>query len=250
MKDGLGRPQSAWLIGGTSEIGHAILRTLAPRDRIVVSGRPSPALDDAAVRLRSETGAAVEVHAGDVTDTARHRTLVDGVFDAGDIDTIVLAAGVLGDQATALDRPEDVVDMAAVTYLGAMSMALHVGRRLARQGHGDLVILSSVAADRPRPANFAYGSAKAGIDAIGRGLHDALRPHGVEVLVVRPGFVHTRMTAGMPPAPFSVDPDQVASDVVRGLRRRSKVVYSPPILRPVMTAIRLMPGAVVRRLPR
>ena len=121
--------------------------------------------------------------------------------------------------------------------------------RLRRTGRGRIVVLSSVAGARVRRANFVYGSDKAGLDAFSIGLSEALRGSGVSLHVVRPGFVHTKMTEGLPPAPFSVPPERVADDVLRGLRRGDTVIWSPGILRWVFGIFRLLPQSVWRRLP-
>ena len=111
------------------------------------------------------------------------------------------------------------------------------------------VLLSSVAGERVRRSNFVYGSAKAGIDGYFQGLGDALHGTGVHVMIVRPGFVHTKMTAGRPRVPLSVGPDAVASAIVRGLERGSEVVWVPPAFRYVMTVLRHVPRWAFRRLP-
>ena len=79
-----------------------------------------------------------------------------------------------------------------------------VAARLQRQGHGRIVVLSSVAGFRIRRSNFVYGSAKAGLDNFATGLGESLRGTGVSVHIVRPGFVHTKMTAGRDKAPDPV----------------------------------------------
>ena len=121
--------------------------------------------------------------------------------------------------------------------------------RLRAQGHGTLVLLSSVAGERVRRSNFVYGSTKAGLDAFYTGLTEALRPYDVGVTVVRPGFVHTRMTEGMKPAPLSTTPEAVASAVVDAVRNRREQVWVPAPLRGVMSVLRHLPRPVFRRLP-
>jgi decaprenylphospho-beta-D-erythro-pentofuranosid-2-ulose 2-reductase len=111
-----------------------------------------------------------------------------------------------------------------------------------------MVVLSSVAAERPRRANVVYGASKAGLDALARGLGEALREHAVRVLVVRPGFVHTRMTRGLAPAPLSSTPDAVAVAVADGLDGGATVVWAPPRLRWLMLVVRMLPGPVFRRM--
>jgi decaprenylphospho-beta-D-erythro-pentofuranosid-2-ulose 2-reductase len=124
-----------------------------------------------------------------------------------------------------------------------------VAARLRLQGHGRIIVLSSVAGFRVRRSNFVYGSAKAGLDAFAAGLSEALRGTGVSVHIVRPGFVHTKMTRGRPAAPFAVRPEKVAADIIRGLKRGQTVIWSPRILGLVFSALRLAPQALWRRLP-
>ena len=120
---------------------------------------------------------------------------------------------------------------------------------LQRQGHGRIVVLSSVAGYRVRRSNFIYGAAKAGLDGFALGLSEAVRGTGITVHVVRPGFVHTKMTAGRPAAPFAVGSQRVASDVVHGLERGDTVIWSPGALKYVFSLLRLVPQALWRRLP-
>lgn len=247
MNDAFGSPQSLLLLGGTSEIGLAITRRLLARglQRVVLAGREPEGLQRAAASLG--TVPVLETATVDARDPADHGTVVDAVFDAGDVDVVVLAVGVLGDQAAAEADPLQAVAVAETNYVGAMSLALHVARRLRAQGHGTLVVLSSVAGERARRANFVYGSSKAGLDAFAQGLGDALVGSGAAVLVVRPGFVRTRMTAGRQEAPLAVDPDDVAVAVVRGLERGAHTIWVPSQLRWVMAVARHLPRALFRR---
>jgi short-subunit dehydrogenase len=117
------------------------------------------------------------------------------------------------------------------------------------QGHGRIVVISSVAGERARKANFIYGSTKSGLDAFAQGLGDSLVGSGVAVTIVRPGFVVGRMTEGMDPAPFSTTPEAVAEAVVKGIESGADVVYAPPVLRWVFAVMRQLPRAVWRRMP-
>jgi decaprenylphospho-beta-D-erythro-pentofuranosid-2-ulose 2-reductase len=111
------------------------------------------------------------------------------------------------------------------------------------------VVLSSVAAERARRVNFIYGSSKAGLDAFCQGLADAMHGSGVHVMTVRPGFVRSRMTAGLPPAPMSTTPGEVAVAIEAGLRRRAVTIWVPGRLRLVMSAVRHLPRPLFRHLP-
>ncbi|MFB7928972.1 decaprenylphospho-beta-D-erythro-pentofuranosid-2-ulose 2-reductase [Streptomyces sp. NPDC056039] len=250
MKDAFGLPQSLLVLGGTSEIALATARRLiARRTRTVwLAGRPSAALEEAAGRLRG-LGADVHTIAFDALDPGSHEAVLGKVFAEGDIDMVLLAFGLLGDQARDEREPEAAVRVAQTNYTGAVSASLVCARALQAQGHGSLVVMSSVAGERARRANFIYGSSKAGLDAFAQGLGDALHGTGVHVMVVRPGFVRTRMTAGLPDAPLATTPEAVATAVELGLRRRSETVWVPGALRVVMAALRHLPRGVFRRLP-
>jgi len=106
-----------------------------------------------------------------------------------------------------------------------------------------------VAGERVRRSNFVYGSSKAGIDGYYQGLATALADSGVQVTIVRPGFVHTKMTAGHKAAPLSTTPEKVADATVKGIARGSDVVWVPGLLRFVMMVLRHVPTPVFRRLP-
>ena len=250
MIDAVGNPRSVLLLGGTSDIGLAVVERLgASRPlRVVLAARPGPRVEDAVARLAS-AGHEVEVVALEAEDVASHEAAVAQAFAGGDVDVSVLALGVLGDQERAWQDHAAAVRLAQVNYTAAVSLGVLLAQRLRRQGHGAVVLLSSVAGERPRRSNFVYGSSKAGADAFFTGLREALRPDGVRVLVVRPGFVRSSMTQGLDPAPLAVDPAAVAEVAVRALRRGRDVVWAPPPLRWVMSVLRHVPAPVFRRLP-
>ncbi|MEU1298704.1 decaprenylphospho-beta-D-erythro-pentofuranosid-2-ulose 2-reductase [Streptomyces shenzhenensis] len=250
MKDAFGLPQSLLVLGGTSDIALATARRLiARRTRTVwLAGRPSPALEKAAEELRG-LGADVRTVAFDALEPESHESVLGKVFAECDVDMVLLAFGILGDQAHDEREPVSAVRVAQTNYTGAVSAGLVAAAALQTQGHGSLVVLSSVAGERARRSNFIYGSSKAGLDAFAQGLGDALYGTGVHVMVVRPGFVRSRMTAGLDEAPLATTPDAVATAIELGLRRRSETVWVPGKLRLIMTALRHTPRPLFRRLP-
>ncbi|MEU7055311.1 decaprenylphospho-beta-D-erythro-pentofuranosid-2-ulose 2-reductase [Streptomyces sp. NPDC046197] len=250
MKDASALPRSLLVLGGTSEIALATARRLiARRTRTVwLAGRPSPGLEEAAAHLRT-LGADVRTVAFDALDPESHETALGKVFAEGAVDMVLLAFGVLGDQAYDEREPLNAVRVAQTNYTGAVSAGLVSARELQNQRYGSLVVLSSVAGERARRTDFLYGSSKAGLDVFAQGLGDALHGTGVHVMVVRPGFVRSRMTAGREEAPLATTPEEVATAVELGLRRRSETVWVPGALRIVMSALRHLPRAVFRRLP-
>jgi decaprenylphospho-beta-D-erythro-pentofuranosid-2-ulose 2-reductase len=251
MKDALGVVQTVLVLGGTSEIGLAIARRLAPprQAAVVLAGRHVPALEAAATTLTGAGAGRVEAIEFDATDCDRHDAVIDkAVGLVGDLDVVVLAFGVLGDQETDAAGGPGAVSVALTNYVGAVSAGLAVARRLREQGHGTLVVLSSVAGERVRRSNFIYGSSKAGLDGFAQGLGHSLAGSGARVLIVRPGFVHTRMTAGMAKVPLSTTPDLVAKAVADALQRGDGIVWVPAPLRLVMMVVRHLPRPIFRRL--
>lgn len=251
MNDALGSPQSVLLLGGNSEIGLAITRRMVQRRArtVVLAGRDPEALKPAADDLRQVGAETVDGTAFDALATEGHDAFVDDIFSRqGDFDLVILAFGVLGDQEEAERDTEAALTVLRTNFVGAASVALPIARRLRTQGHGTLLVLSSVAAERARRANFVYGSSKAGLDAFCQGLGDSLVGSGARVVVVRPGFVHTKMTAGRPPAPFSTTPEAVADAVVRGLEKGSETIWAPPALRFVFSGMRHLPRPLWRRI--
>lgn len=250
MIDAVGNPQSLLLLGGTSEIGLAVALRYAKRRplRVVLAARPSERLDAAASQLRA-AGASVSTVEFDALDTAGHPAMLDKAFADGDIDVTVVAFGLLGDAEEVWQDHARAVELARVNYTGAVSVGVALAERLRRQGHGRVVALSSVAGERVRRANFVYGSTKAGMDGFYLGLGEALRDEGITVTVVRPGFVHTKMTEGMKPAPLSVTADQVAEVIVEAVHKRKELVWAPAPLRVLMSVLRHIPRAIFRRLP-
>jgi decaprenylphospho-beta-D-erythro-pentofuranosid-2-ulose 2-reductase len=249
--DAVGNPQSVLVLGGTSEIGLAIVRRFAagtPGLRVVLAARPSSRLSDAVAELE-EIGCTVETIAFSATDTDSHSEVVAKAFAGGDVDVAVVAFGVLGDAEQAWRSVPAAVELATVNYTAAVSCGVALASRLRAQGHGAIVALSSVAGERVRRSNFVYGSSKAGMDGFYLGLGEALRPDGVLVTVVRPGFVKTRMTAGMSPAPLSVTAAEVADVVADAVRNRRELVWAPAALRAVLSVLRHVPRPIFRRLP-
>jgi decaprenylphospho-beta-D-erythro-pentofuranosid-2-ulose 2-reductase len=241
-------PRRVLLLGGTSEIGLAILAALRlPADaEAVLAGRDEQRLAAAGKTL----GCAVRTLPYDATDLASHQKVVDAAFAGGEVDLVISAAGVL------IAQPDLDADPLRAGLLVQTNLTSHVttlqaaAGRLRRQGRGTIVVLSSVAAVRPRRANYVYGAAKAGLDAFARGLADSLHGSGVRVLLVRPGFVIGRMTTGMTAAPLATTPAAVGSAVASALQGRRDVVWVPPALGPFALALRAVPRPLWRRLRR
>lgn len=250
MRDSIlpGRPQRVLLLGGTSEIGLAVVEALGlvPDSEVILAGRDEQRLLAAGKALNCQVSAVPF----DATDPARHQPLIDHLFAEGSLDIVISAAGVLIPQEVCERDVRQAAAMVQTNFTGHVSTLLAVAAHMRAQGRGTIVVLSSVAAIRPRKANPVYGSAKAGLDAFARGLADSLHGTGVRLLLVRPGFVAGRMTEGMPPQPFATTPQAVGAATALALRGRRDTVWVPAKLAVLGTALKYIPRPLWRRIPR
>jgi decaprenylphospho-beta-D-erythro-pentofuranosid-2-ulose 2-reductase len=244
--------QRVLLVGGTSEIGLAIVRRLIAEGpvRPHLIGRDGQRLREAVAELERAGGMTAEAAVLDADAVEAHEPAIAEAFErSGGFDVVVLAVGVLGAQAGLDAETTEALEVMRVNFLGAGSLLLACLRRLREQGRGTLVVLSSVAGERTRASNAIYGAAKAGLDALAQGLADATAGSGVRVLVVRPGFVSTKMTAGLEPAPMATTADAVAEATVSALSGSAHTIWVPGRLRLVFALLRHLPRQVFRRLP-
>ncbi|SEO70633.1 decaprenylphospho-beta-D-erythro-pentofuranosid-2-ulose 2-reductase [Trujillonella endophytica] len=250
MIDALGSVGSLLLVGGTSDIAVATARRyLQERPlRVVVAARDSDRRSAVVEELRT-AGGTVEVVDFDADDPASPARMVAAATAGGDVDVALVAFGQLGDQSQLARDADAVAALAQVNYVAPVVVGTVLAERMRRQGHGTIVALSSVAGERARASNFVYGSTKAGMDAFFSGLADSLVGSGASVLVVRPGFVRSKMTEGLPPAPLATTPEAVAEAIVTGVRKGRHTVWVPGAMRWVMSGLRHAPRAIFRKLP-
>ena len=245
MNNAINQPQTILVLGGNSDIARAIVGELSsPALKTIVLACRDPATADT-------TGFAEHVKvatvAFDAASHAAHALMIEAVAaEHGDLDVVIQAFGQLG--VDAADDPVAAAQLVTVNFAGAVSSGLAVAAQLRKQGHGTLVVLSSVAGVRTRASNFVYGSTKAGQDAFATGLGHSLHGSGANVMTVRPGFVRSSMTEGMEEAPFSVDASVVAEAVANGLKKGSSVVWAPGKLRGVFGLLKFAPDFVWRKL--
>ena len=249
MKDALGRIDSVVLLGGRSDIGLAVVEKLVTGGarRVLLAARGPVAAE--AARLTAAGATSVEAVEFDALNTASHETVINAIFDKlVDVDVVVSAFAVQSAQEAYDASPADAATAVTINLSAQVSTGLAVANRLRAQGHGKLVLLSSIAGARVRPANLVYGATKAGLDAFGVTLHDVLEGSGASVLVVRPGFVSTKLTEGLPSAPFATTPVAVADAVVEAMASGKRVVWVPKVIGVVAAVFRVLPRPVWRKI--
>lgn len=244
MRDAVGAYRHVVLVGGTSEIGTAIVtRLIDEGTQAVTLVSRDPEHAETSFPDRRATVRSIGL---DLSSPSTYRELAQRCGNSADMDLVIVAVGMLGDADRATHDPIHAAELMNTTFIGPAALTGAFADFLAGQGHGTLVVISSVAGYRVRGDNHVYGAAKAGLDGFAQGLSQRLHGSGVDVLIVRPGFVHTRMTDGMDAAPFSVGAQDVANDVATALRKGSTIAWSPPKLRWVMGIIRHLPSRLFR----
>ncbi|MBI2529124.1 MAG: SDR family NAD(P)-dependent oxidoreductase [Candidatus Rokubacteria bacterium] len=238
-------------VGATRGMGRALSRLMAERgEALCLLGRDAAELAASARDLEAR-GAAGPVQTAplDLARPAGFEAALAAADEAlGGIDTLVVTGGLL-DPSEALQRDMARLEqLLHVNFTGTVVLCQLAAERLAARGGGRLCVFSSVAGDRPRRSNYLYGASKAGLSAFLEGLGHAYAERGVSVLCVKPGFVRTGLTEGLPVPPFAGEPEPVARTVLKALDAGRRVVYAPPVWRWIMLVIRLLPHAAMRRI--
>jgi len=238
-------------LGATRGMGRALAQRMAERgERLFLLGRDLEQLARSAADLEVR-GAPPPVGTAfcDLLQPDGFAAALDRADAALDgFDALVVTAADFAPQEVLEDDPARCRDLLRAGFVSTIELCEETRRRLLARGGGTLCVFSSVAGDRARKPVLLYGAAKAGLNHYIQGLDHKFRARGLRAVLVKPGFVRTSMTAGLKAPPFAGDPHGVAATVLRAIDRGTPVVYAPPIWRLVMTAIRLLPRTVMRRI--
>lgn len=225
-------PARALVTGASSGIGAALSRRLGARGiEVWLAARRMELLEAEVARIQAAGGRAhaLALDVSDAEATVKRLTALDE--ETGGIDLVVANAGIGGERgAQQISRCSwaDVRDLFQVNLLGATATLVPFIPRMLARGHGQLVGVSSIAADCPGPRHAPYGASKAALTFFLEAADMELRPKGVAVTVVHPGFVRTPMTATIKdPMPFLVEVEDAAAIIDRGIRRRARMVRFP-----------------------
>ena len=232
---------SILLLGATSDIALAIARRCAAaKARVALAARSVGRLEADAQDIRIRYGSEVALHEFDVLDVDRHARFLDSLGELPDL--VVCMVGLMEPQAELSVNSASARRVIETNYVAPALLIGEIANRMEARNRGTIVGVSSVAGDRGRASNYIYGSAKAGFTAFLSGLRARLSRSAVHVLTVKPGFVATRMTAGMNlPRLLTAQPDEVAEAILRAVRKRQDVIYVKPIWRVIMGLTRMMP---------
>ncbi|MFK7857897.1 MAG: SDR family NAD(P)-dependent oxidoreductase [Granulosicoccus sp.] len=241
------RTETIVVFGATSHLAQGCCRLLAEAGHALVLVGRSPERLDSVKNDLAARGATVSVVQADLDDFDGHESLVSTVSDA---DSFWFFAGSLPDQKQC-ESTWDATHAAMVTNgISAISLLTRLANVCEQRRAGSFVVISSVAGDRGRSSNYIYGAAKGAVSVFCEGLRGRMQRAGVGVLVIKPGFFISPMTADIEkkPAVLWVEAEQVAKAVVSGWQAGKDVVYAPWFWRPIMRIIREVPTRIFKKL--
>lgn len=162
---------------------------------------------------------------------------------------IACVFGYLGDTTMGLTDWQEAEQILNVNYTGAVSILNVVATEMMNRKQGTIIGISSVAGERGRQSNFLYGSAKAGFTAYLSGLRNKCFHSGVHVMTVKPGFIKTSMTQGMPLNPkLTATPQKIASDIYKAANKKKNVLFSLWIWKYIMMIITSIPEGMFKKM--
>lgn len=242
--------KTVMIAGATSAIARGIAVGFARRGyAVVLAGRDMEETGRIAADLSVRYGVASRAVAFDATDPQSHGRFVETLFGHGpELDGVVICFGLLGDQTTATGDPTAAKQIIDVNYTGAVTLLTPIANRFERRGSGFIAALSSVAGDRGRQSNYVYGSAKGALALFLQGLRQRLSKKNVTVTTIKPGFVDTRMTYGMPGLFLVADPADIGERAVKAILAGKPVVYLPWFWKFIMLIIKSIPEKIFMKL--
>lgn len=242
--------QTVLILGGRSDIGLAAAHAFAAKGYAVqLAARDVATLESDAQDIAIRHQVVVTRHELDALDLDRHEAFVSGLPALPDV--AVCVVGYMGEQAENETSVPAMTTVLRSNFEGPASLLAILANRFAARGSGVLVGISSVAGERGRATNYVYGSAKAGFTAFLSGLRNRLArgKTGVHVVTVLPGFVHTRMTAGMDlPKALTACPSELGRAIVAAVEKRQNLIYVRPVWRLIMLIIRHIPEGIFKKL--
>jgi len=236
------------ILGASSDIAASCARKFASEGYAVwLAGRNVEQLKIQSADISIRYNVKSQVLLFDAVNFGSHKSFVESLPFVPDV--VLLAFGYLGDQQLAETDWNESLNIINSNYTGAVSILNELANLLQKHNKGIIAGISSVAGDRGKKSNFIYGSAKAGLTVYLAGLRNRLFPHKVHVLTIKPGFVQTRMTEGMPlPKRLTAQPDAVAKDIYKAVANRKNVIYTKPLWRYLMFVISNIPESIFKKL--
>ncbi len=241
---------NTWIIlGATSSMARALARKLAERgDGLLLAGRDMDDMKRTAADCRARGARMAEALR---FDARKSETFAAIIKRAETEDGLINAAVFVGSmpEQEAIDNDPSLIDgTVADSFTGPARFLQMLAPVMEARGGGTVVGTGSVAGDRGRIGNYVYGAAKAGFHTYLSGLRNRLTRAGGHVVTVKPGFVDTGMTWGLEGMFLVAPPEKVADDILKAVKKKRNVIYTPFFWRYIMLIIRSIPEFIFKKL--
>jgi decaprenylphospho-beta-D-erythro-pentofuranosid-2-ulose 2-reductase len=238
------------IVGATSAMAAATARLYAAQGaRLYLVARSQEKLTATADDLRVRGAAQVETAVLDLLETARHAAVIEDAFrKLGELDVALLAHGILPEQARCEADVETTLSTLEVNFTSTVAMLTLLANRFESQRHGCIAVISSVAGDRGRQSNYVYGATKGGLNVFLQGLRNRLFRSGVAVVTLKPGFVDTPMTVGLPKNALFASAATAGRAIHRAIEAGRNVAYIPGFWRLILLVVKSIPESIFKRL--
>lgn len=238
------------IVGGTSAIASAVALNFAKSGaELFLADINLSRLEEMRKHLQSLSGAKIDIGEFPLADINSHHALFDAALHSlGEIDAILIAHGTLPDQEKIQNDNIAVAEQININFTSVVSLATVAASYFENHGKGCLAAISSVAGDRGRQSNYIYGAAKGGISLFMQGLRNRLAKKNISVVLIKPGFVDTPMTAHLPKNPLYSSPETVGKTIYNAMLKGKDVAYIPGFWRLIMFIIKLIPESFFKKL--
>lgn len=242
--------KSVLLIGATSSIARSLASQMAQQGvALHLAARDSFELQRIAQDLTIRYQVPVSWSVVEAENYDSHPQLIAETLEKrGNLDGVIVSLGELGTQQEAQEDFDKAQRIIHSNYTGVASILTHAANYLEKQKQGFIIGISSVAGDRGRQSNYIYGSAKGALSLFLQGLRSRLAKCNVHVMTVKPGFVDTKMTFGMPGLFLVASPDDIAKGILKALDKQKNIVYLPGFWWGIMTIIKSIPEFIFKKM--
>jgi decaprenylphospho-beta-D-erythro-pentofuranosid-2-ulose 2-reductase len=239
------------ILGVTSAIAQETARCFAgdgSRPEFFLVGRDAQRLETIASDLKVHGASRAETHSADLSNLADHEAIVQMAIHAlGNLDAVLIAHGTLTDQKRAEQDMTYLLSELNLNFTSYVSLLTHLANYFETRKRGTIAVISSVAGDRGRGSNYAYGAAKAGVTAFVGGLRARMAKVGVNVVTIKPGFVDSPMTAHLKKNPLYASAGAVGNRIYVAMTKGENIVYVPAFWALIMMIIRNVPERIFKK---
>lgn len=236
------------ITGATGGLGQALALAYAAADTLLIlSGRDNKKLDSICAKCRQK-GAMTLSSVLDLQSQNQIFKWASDIDVQNPIDLVIVNAGIsssVGEQGQG-ENIQDVRRVFAVNSMAVFETVLPLAERMKQRGGGQIAIISSLGGIRGMPCSPSYSASKAAVRVFGQSLRSWLKPYGIKVNVVTPGFVTTPMSKRYQGSkPFMISPEKAAQIIKKGLARNKSEIAFPKILALGVKALDFLPFCIV-----